>query len=140
MPENSRITINCLDHVAIYVDDIQASIKWYEDVLGLTKCQVPEWGESPIFLLAGKTGVALFQKDISDSNQLKNAELKFIDHYAFNVSNEDFNKAQKLYAHLDLKFTIKDHHYFHSIYTKDPDGHTVELTTLVVDEKDFYQI
>ena len=36
-------------------------------------------------------------------------------------------------------FHVEDHFYFDSIYIKDPDGHTVELTTLKVDEKDFYR-
>jgi len=37
-----------------------------------------------------------------------------------------------------LDFTVQDHHYFHSIYTRDPDGHVVELTTIVVEEDSFY--
>jgi len=47
-------------------------------------------------------------------------------------------KQKKWYTDLNLVYTIQDHHYFQSIYTKDPDGHTVELTTLVVDENDVY--
>ncbi len=39
---------------------------------------------------------------------------------------------------VDFKIDFQDHHYFHSLYTADPDGHTVELTTLVVAEEDFY--
>ena len=62
-----------------------------------------------------------------------------IDHFAFNVTNENFEKAKKKYTDLNLEFNIQDHYYFHSIYTKDPDGHTVELTTIVVDENKFYQ-
>jgi len=55
------------------------------------------------------------------------------------VTNENFEKAKEKYVDLNLEFTIQDHYYFHSIYTKDPDGHTVELTTIVVDENKFYQ-
>ena len=40
---------------------------------------------------------------------------------------------------MNLTFTIQDHHHFLSMYTKDPDEHTVELTTLIVDEKSFYK-
>ncbi|WP_255362723.1 hypothetical protein [Tenacibaculum sp. MAR_2009_124] len=58
--------------------------------------------------------------------------------FAFNVTNENFEKAKKRYSELGLDFTIQDHHYFHSIYTLDPDGHKVELTTIKVDENDFY--
>lgn len=134
-----KIKLEFLDHVAIRVIDIDASAKWYEEVLGLTKYQVPEWGSFPIFMLAGKSGIALFPADTSDTipdPQSKNVK---IDHFAFHVSNENFEKAKKRYSDLKLEYNVQDHHYFHSIYTKDPDGHTVELTTLVVDEDSFYK-
>jgi len=61
-----------------------------------------------------------------------------IDHFAFNVSREDFEKAQAHFKALQLDYEFQDHHYFYSIYTRDPDGHTVELTTIVVDPAEFY--
>ena len=61
-----------------------------------------------------------------------------IDHFAFNVNKEEFEKARKHYEQLGLDYNFQDHHYFHSIYTNDPDGHTVELTTIVVEENSFY--
>ncbi len=46
--------------------------------------------------------------------------------------------SHKYYEELILTFYIQDPSYFHSIYTRDPDGHMVELTTLVVEEAGFY--
>jgi len=134
----SDFKINFLDHVAIRVQDIAISVVWYEKILGLKKYEVATWGPYPIFMLAGKTGVALFPANADDpylDEQSKNVK---IDHFAFNVSQEDFKKARLKYDNLGLHYTFQDHIYFHSLYTKDPDGHTVELTTLVVDEKSFY--
>ncbi|MCK5442547.1 MAG: VOC family protein [Maribacter sp.] len=134
-----KIELKFLDHVAIRVKDLEVSAKWYEKVLGLKKYQLPEWGDFPIFMLTNKSGVALFPANFHDpklDHQSKNVK---IDHFAFNVNQENFEKAKKRYTELDLDFNIQDHHYFHSIYTKDPDGHTVELTTLVVDEQSFYK-
>ena len=54
------LKINFLDHVAIRVSDLEKSTKWYKDVLGLKVYHVPKWKGFPIFLLAGKTGIALF--------------------------------------------------------------------------------
>jgi catechol 2,3-dioxygenase-like lactoylglutathione lyase family enzyme len=134
-----KIEIDFLDHVAIRVKDLEVSAKWYEKVLGLKKYQLPEWGDFPIFMLANKSGVALFPAKISDAELDRQSKNVKIDHFAFNVNKANFEKAKKKYNELDLDFNIQDHHYFHSIYTKDPDGHTVELTTLVVDEQSFYE-
>ncbi len=134
-----KIEIEFLDHVAIRVADIETSVKWYEKVLGLKKYQLPKWGDFPIFMLANKSGIALFPANMTDKKiDTKSKNIK-IDHFAFNVTNENFEKAKRRYRTLNLEFNIQDHHYFHSIYTKDPDGHTVELTTIVVDENKFYR-
>lgn len=136
---NEKIEINFLDHVAIRVSDMEASVQWYENVLGLKPYKLPKWGEFPIFLLSGKSGVALFpanEKDVKLNLASKNVK---IDHFAFNVNRENFEKAKKQFTALNLEFNIQDHYYFDSIYTKDPDGHTVELTTIKVKEQTFYK-
>ena len=133
-----NIKIDFLDHVAIRVKDLEKSAAWYEKVLGLKKYKLPAWGDFPIFMLAGKSGIALFPANESDTlldPQSKNIK---IDHFAFNVNKENFEKAKQRYSQLGLVFTIQDHTYFESIYTKDLDGHTVELTTILVDEASFY--
>ncbi len=136
--KEDKIKIDFLDHVAIRVTDIKASVKWYEEVLGLKKHQLAVWGDFPVFMLANKSGIALFPANTADKEiDPKSKNIK-IDHFAFNVNKENFDKAKKRYTELNLDFNIQDHHYFHSIYTKDPDGHTVELTTLIVNENEFY--
>jgi catechol 2,3-dioxygenase-like lactoylglutathione lyase family enzyme len=127
------------DHVAIRVSDMEASAQWYEKVLGLKRYQLLEWGSFPIFLLSGKTGIALFPANSADTKLDPSSKNVKIDHFAFNVTYENFEKAKKRYEELNLEFNIQDHHYFDSIYTKDLDGHTVELTTIKVDEREFYK-
>jgi len=134
-----KMEIEFLDHVAIRVADMDASAAWYEKVLGLKRYQLPEWGDFPIFLLSGKSGIALFPADTTATKLDPTSRNVKIDHFAFNVTNENFEKAKKRYAELNLEFSIQDHHYFDSIYTKDLDGHTVELTTLKINERDFYK-
>jgi len=63
----SAFNIEFLDHVAIRVKDISISANWYKTVLGLKRYQLPEWGEFPIFMLANKTGVALFPANTDDT-------------------------------------------------------------------------
>ncbi len=138
--DSPSFKIDFLDHVAIRVSDMTISIKWYETVLCLKKYQTPEWGPFPVFMLAGKSGVALFPAHATDPQKSGHSRGVGIDHFAFNVTLDNFEKAKNRYAKLNVQFSFQDHHYFHSIYTKDPDGHTVELTTLVVAEKDFYRL
>ncbi|WP_367391539.1 VOC family protein [Lewinella sp. LCG006] len=130
--------IDFLDHVAIRVKDLEVSARWYEEVLGLKRYEPSQWKPFPIFLLAGKTGLALFPAQMED--QVLDASSKHIkiDHFAFQLSPDAFAKAKKHYIQLGLVYDFQDHYYFHSLYTQDPDGHTVELTTLVVAEEDFY--
>ena len=136
--DDSSFEINFIDHVAIRVKDFERSIEWYGKVLGLKKHQLPEWNPFPIFLLSNKCGVALFPADSDALDTDDDIRGVKIDHFAFNVSNDSFHKAKQKYKNLGLEFIEKDHHYFHSIYTQDPDGHTVELTTIAVPEDGFY--
>ena len=135
----NEIELRFLDHVAIRVKDMDASIAWYQKVLGLKKYQLEVWGDYPIFLLAGKSGIALFPANEKDPPAMNSASRNVkIDHFAFNVDRENFDKALDNYQRLELDFVVKDHHYFDSVYTEDPDGHIVELTTIKVDEERFY--
>ena len=136
--KENHIKIEFLDHVAIRVSDIDASANWYENVLGLKRYQPLEWGDFPVFLLSGKSGIALFPANTADPELDQSSKNVKIDHFAFNVTKENFEKAKKRYKKLNLDFTIQDHYYFDSIYTKDLDGHTVELTTIKVNESAFY--
>ena len=136
---NHEFTIGFIDHVAIRVQDLVRSSEWYHKVLGLKKYQLPEWGAYPIFMLSGKSGIALFPAKMDDPEHNPGSTNVKIDHFAFNVTNENFEKAQEHFDALQVDFHIQDHHYFESIYIRDPDGHTVELTTIRVKEEEFYR-
>ncbi len=138
MQEKHRIQVKFIDHVAIRVENMERSASWYEKVLGLNRFRSEKWGDYPIFMLQNKCGIALFPADIEDEKLNLHSRNVKIDHFAFNVNQENFDKAIENYKRLGLEFEVKNHFYFESVYTKDPDGHTVELTTLKVDEDDFY--
>ena len=130
--------IDRLDHVAIRVKDMKASAKWYEKVLGLKRYQLEKWGEFPIFLLSGNAGIALFPANLEHPKLDSASKNVKIDHFAFHVSRENLEKAMEHYKTLGLEYSFQDHFYYHSVYTRDLDGHTVELTTLVVEAKSFF--
>jgi len=123
--------INSLDHIAIRAKDQQRSVEWYEKVLGLKRGNFPEWKNYPVFVGGENFGIAIFPANLNDPEIDNTSRNSRLDHFAFNVSNEDFEKAKQHYKELGIDFIFEDHHYTHSIYVKDPDGHLVELTTVV---------
>ncbi len=135
---SEKFQIRFLDHVAIRARDIEKSAQWYENTLGLKRYTFKEWGSYPIFMLAGKTGLAIFPAKTDNPKSLGGSDWINIDHFAFNVDPENFVKARRHYEALNIEYVFQDHTFFHSIYTNDPDGHKVELTTLVVDPEAFY--
>jgi len=120
--------LNFIDHVAIRAKDQQHSIEWYEKVLGLQRRDFPEWKNYPVFVGYENFGIAIFPAKTSDPEIDQLSRNVRIDHFAFNVSNDDFEKAQQHYRDLEIEFEFQDHYYTHSIYTQDPDGNLVEVT------------
>jgi catechol 2,3-dioxygenase-like lactoylglutathione lyase family enzyme len=123
--------IRFIDHVAIRVRDQQKSIEWYQKVLGLRIAEFPNWKNYPVFMSGGDFGLAIFPAKTSEPEIDKSSKNSRIDHFAFNLSSEDFEKARQHFEAIGIDFQVQDHYYFYSLYTKDPDGHTVELTTSV---------
>ncbi len=114
------------NHNALQVKDIQASIKFYGEILGLEQIPVPDnlkairaWfkigTDQQIHLLAGR------EKDVvNDRNG---------SHYAIFVKSiaqsEDFLKSKKIEYHYQVRFDgVKQ------IYFPDPDGYLIELNEI----------
>lgn len=101
--------IQNLDHVAISVKDLEKSVKWYQEVLGLKSFRVKEWGPWPVFMVTNnKSRLALFPSERGNSLHMPQDRKSGLPHIAF-----DF----------------QDHHNSHSIYFRDLDDYCIELTT-----------
>ncbi len=135
----NHFKIEHIDHVAIRANNPEASIKWYADILGLKELRAEAWGEFPVFMVSGETSVAIFPGQANNSDSTESDKMVRIDHFAFRLSKDNFLRAKDFFTQSNIPFQFKDHTYFHSVYLKDPDNHTVELTTLVADAQLFYK-
>jgi catechol 2,3-dioxygenase-like lactoylglutathione lyase family enzyme len=116
-----------LDHVALTVSDVARSIAWYSEVLNLRQLHAGEWGNRPAMLVAGGTGLALFE--LQSGETMDPGTPGRFRHVAFGTSRTGFQNAQNELRQRDIDFEYEDHRVSWSIYVSDPDGYRVEITT-----------
>jgi catechol 2,3-dioxygenase-like lactoylglutathione lyase family enzyme len=123
-------TLQQIDHVALTVRDLEKSIAWYEEVLGLERRYQEAWGDCPAMLCAGSTCVALFPLRTAESPAPINGSAQpVMRHLAFRTTYADLLEAEKNLQQRGIPFEFQDHGIAHSIYFADPDGHQLEITT-----------
>ncbi len=117
-----------LDHIALSVRDVEQSVQWYVEVLGLERQHEAMWGGVPKFVGKGATGIAFFPAEGSDDSLGQLAPRRML-HFALRSGREDFLGAQRELEQRGIAFHFEDHGIAHSIYFCDPDGFKIEITT-----------
>jgi catechol 2,3-dioxygenase-like lactoylglutathione lyase family enzyme len=116
-----------IDHVAVAVSDVERSVEWYCEVLGMDR-RHPEWGVMPAMVCAGETCVALFPVEGNPAPP-PGRDVISMRHLAFRTDRAGFERAQAELRQRGIDFEFIDHETAHSIYFEDPDGHRLEITT-----------
>jgi catechol 2,3-dioxygenase len=118
-----------IDHVEVFVRDIEAAVQWYREVLGLT--EVARWSPEPVMIGAGGTKLALFRAAADaagDSRGESGTTLRW-HRVAWQTDREGFAAAQAHLRERGVAFRGPvDHRIAQSIYFQDPDGHPLEIT------------
>lgn len=125
------VHVTDLDHVVINCADVEQSLAWYRDRLGMTPVRVDEWrsGEAPFpsVRVNDHTIIYLFASDRSGVN---------VDHLCLVVDDTDLAALAASGAFdvagdgpVDGLFGARG--TATSLYVRDPDGNTVELRTYV---------
>jgi catechol 2,3-dioxygenase-like lactoylglutathione lyase family enzyme len=123
-------TLEQIDHVALTVADVDQSVAWYRDVLGLKRRHEEAWGSYPAVMYAGETGIALFPaRGFDQDSAADHRDIGVMRHLAFRVDRSNFTQAQSELKQRGIAFSFEDHGISHSIYFQDPDGYEIEITT-----------
>ena len=123
------MNLQAIDHVARAVRDVEASAKWYCDVLGLERQHDDVWNSYPVFVGKNDAAIALFPVRSSSSSSSSSRPPVRVLHFAFRASRSEFLNAQEELKARGIEFEFQDHEIAHSIYFNDPDGHELEITT-----------
>jgi catechol-2,3-dioxygenase len=116
-----------IDHVEVFVRDIEAAARWYADVLGLS--EVGRWEPEPVMIGAGSTKLALFR---ADNDSLAGEGARSWHRVAWATDRDGLAAAQKHLTARGIPFRGPiDHGTSHSIYFEDPEGHRLEITAYV---------
>ena len=108
-----------INHITFAVSDLQASLKFYVDLLQL-QC-IAKWDEGA-YLKAGDQWIALNVDNLDLSPNSQNAS-----HIAFNVKAEDFEKMKSRLEMYGVKKYKENTSEGPSFYFLDPDGHRLEI-------------
>jgi catechol 2,3-dioxygenase len=122
-------SVEHIDHVEVFVRDLDRAARWYGEVLGLR--EIHRWDPEPVFIGAGETCLALFQAS-TDAPAVPAADAASRPHWhrvAWHTDPAGFEAAQVHLSKLGITFRGPvDHEIAWSIYFNDPDGNPLEIT------------
>jgi catechol 2,3-dioxygenase len=122
-------SVEHIDHVEVYVRDIEAAVRWYERALGLRV--VHRYDPQPVMIGAGGTSLALFRAaragpDSSDDDRQPAIRWRRV---AWKTTPQGLAAAQEHLATCGIAFEGPvDHGVSKSLYFADPDGNPLEIT------------
>ena len=129
----TRVRVTDLDHIVLLVADVERSLAWYLDVIGLTPVRVDEWhlGQAP-FPSVRVSGTTII--DIVAAPPGVPMGAKNLDHLCLVVDEAGADDLEAWAAANDQTVLERGLRYgargiAASIYIRDPDGNTVELRT-----------
>jgi catechol 2,3-dioxygenase-like lactoylglutathione lyase family enzyme len=119
------VKVSALDHIVVRCADVERSITWYCDVLGLPGERIEEWRKGEVFFPSARiddnTIIDLFPGARDGEN---------VDHFCIVIEPTDLDAVAAsgefdVLAGPDTRWGARGDGT--SLYVRDPDGNTVEL-------------
>lgn len=124
----AAVRVTGFDHLVLRVGDVERSLDWYADTLGLTPVRVEEWrrGEAPFpsIRVSATTIIDLIPRHGADGH----VPLEVLDHFCLVVEPCDFGAAAAAFTVVEgpaERFGAQG--VATSLYVEDPDRTIVEL-------------
>jgi catechol 2,3-dioxygenase-like lactoylglutathione lyase family enzyme len=122
-------SVEGIDHIALAVRDVERSVAWYKDVLGLERRYAEAWGNNPAMVGIGTTSIALFRVEGAAPKPSPSRDVLAMRHFAFRTDRANFDRARRELSQQGIAVEFQNHGVSESIYFHDPDGHEIEITT-----------
>jgi len=118
--------IGILQHVNIKTDDLSSTVKFWEDAIGLTSGDRPNFTFPGAWLYSGKEAV-MHLIDISGSDEQAQKQTGSIDHVAFAAEGFDSFKEKLSGLGYDYEERIVPGGRLWQLFVRDPNGVLCEL-------------
>ncbi|MGB1109114.1 MAG: VOC family protein [Gammaproteobacteria bacterium] len=127
--------IKHLGHVVLYVRDLQRSLSFYRDLLGL-EAKGDTFNGRAVMLTSGRTHHELLLLQVGEAPGPMTGRRLGLYHIGWCVGDSDDDLREARDRLLEAGVTIEgqsDHWISHSLYLRDPDGNELELYVDVPD-------
>ncbi len=127
----SRVHVTGMDHIVLVCTDVEKSLDWYTNRLGLAAERVEEWRRGETFFPSVRITATTIIDLLPRRDAAANPASKNLDHFCVVIdpvdldalaASGDFEVAS---GPTDGLFGAQG--YARSLYVRDPDGNTVEL-------------
>jgi catechol 2,3-dioxygenase len=118
-----------LGHVALYVKELERSLAFYRDVVGLKEVG-RTFGGRAVALTSGRTHHEMLLIEVGDVPGPRSGARRGLYHIGIKVGDslQELRAAKKELENFGIPISgMSDHTVTHSLYLHDPDGNEIEL-------------